>query len=101
MIIDSHCHLAGEEFAADLDDVVARATAAEVAEALCIIDSGDDAEVGRSAEVRRAWPSVRFATGIHPHNARRIPDVDAAVDTVSFACEPTLPLVSTPATAYS
>jgi len=68
-MIDSHCHLAGEEFAGDLDAVVARAQAAGVTGALCILAAGDAAEAERAAAVRAAWPAVRFSVGIHPHQA--------------------------------
>ena len=83
MIVDSHCHLAGEEFAGDLDAVVERATEAGVVEALCILAAEDDAEVARAALVRRAWPAVRFSTGIHPHTAATFTaDVGGGVETV-------------------
>lgn len=68
-MLDSHCHIAGEEFVEDLPAVVERAAAAGVTDALCIIASEDAAEVARAVEVRAAWPAVRFGTGIHPHNA--------------------------------
>ena len=68
-MIDSHCHLAGEEFAGDLDAVVSRAQTAGVTAALCILAAGDDGESARAAAVAAAWPGVRFATGIHPHQA--------------------------------
>ena len=68
-MIDSHCHLAGEEFAGDLDAVVSRAQTAGVASALCILAAGDEGESTRAAAVAAAWPGVRFATGIHPHQA--------------------------------
>lgn len=82
-MIDSHCHIAGEEFEADLTDVVARARAAGVTEALCILAAGDAAEAARATRVRAAWPGVRFAAGIHPHQAgewaRREADAIATV----------------------
>jgi TatD DNase family protein len=68
-VIDSHCHLAGEEFASDLPEVVARARAAGLGGALCILAAGDEAEAARAVRVREVWPEVRFATGIHPHQA--------------------------------
>ncbi len=76
-MIDSHCHLAGEEFAPDLDEVAARARSAGVAAALCILEAGDAAESDRAHAVRLAWPEVRFSTGIHPHHAGTY---DGAVD---------------------
>ncbi len=66
-MIDTHCHLAGEEFAGDLDLVIARAKAAGVTDAICILASDDAAELERSHEIRAAWSGVRFSTGIHPH----------------------------------
>jgi TatD DNase family protein len=68
-MFDSHCHLADEAFAADLDAVVARAQAAGVAGAMCIIGADDEPEVARAAVVQAAWPAVRFATAVHPHHA--------------------------------
>jgi TatD DNase family protein len=68
-MIDSHCHIAGEEFGADLADVVRRALDAGVTSALCILSAGDAAEAARAGQVRDAWPAIRFAVGVHPHNA--------------------------------
>ena len=68
-MIDSHCHLADEAFAGDLDSVVERAQGAGVAGALCILAAGDEKESVAAARVRAAWPDVRFAVGVHPHNA--------------------------------
>jgi TatD DNase family protein len=67
---DSHCHIAGEEFVADLPDVVARAMAAGVSRALVILAAEDDAEIARAATVLQAWPACRFAVGVHPHHAK-------------------------------
>ena len=87
-MIDSHCHIAGEEFAGDLDAVAARARDAGVETALCILASEDDAEMARVDAVRAAWPGVRFATGIHPHHAGTFAGrIDEAVDTVRRALE--------------
>jgi TatD DNase family protein len=69
MPIDTHCHLADEVFAGDLDAVVAAARAADVSAALCILAADDAAEARQAAVVRAAWPAVRFAAGIHPHRA--------------------------------
>lgn len=85
-MVDSHCHLAGEEFESELDAVVERAHVAGVRSALVILAAGDDAEAIRARRVREAWPSVRFAIGIHPHQAGPYgDDVDAAVGLVERA----------------
>jgi TatD DNase family protein len=68
-MVDSHCHLAGEEFAGDLEAVVARARAAGVTAALCILAAGEASEAAAAARVQALWPAVRVAVGIHPHQA--------------------------------
>lgn len=79
-MIDSHCHLAGDEFETDLDAVVARARAAGLTGAMVILSSGDSAEAERAARVRSAWPEARFSVGIHPHQAgQHGDDLDAAM----------------------
>ncbi len=69
-MIDSHCHIAGEDFAGDLDAVVARARAAGVSRALVILAAENDAEIARADNVRKAWPECGFAVGVHPHHAK-------------------------------
>ncbi len=82
-MIDSHCHLAGDEFAGDLEDVVGRARAAGVAGALVILSAGDAAEAGRARRVREIWPEARFSVGIHPHHAgTHAGDLDAGIATL-------------------
>ncbi len=66
---DSHCHIAGEEFVADLAAVVERARAAGVGRALVILAAEDTAECARAGAVSAAWPECRFAVGVHPHHA--------------------------------
>jgi TatD DNase family protein len=73
-LVDSHCHLAGDEFEADLDAVVARARAAGVDRALVILDPTNPAEFPRIPRLRELWPELRFSAGIHPHHAGRWAD---------------------------
>lgn len=54
---------------ADLPDVVARAKAAGVTRAVVILSATDEAELSRAADVAAAWADVRFACGVHPHEA--------------------------------
>ena len=70
-MIDSHCHIAGDEFRGDLEDVVQRATDAGVSGSLVILAAENDAECARASEVVAAWPGVRLAFGVHPHTASR------------------------------
>lgn len=70
MAIDSHCHLADPAFSADLEAVVARARAAGVSRALCVLDAGDAAEAAQAERLAEVWPDCHFAVGVHPHVAR-------------------------------
>lgn len=70
-LVDSHCHLAGQDFAADLTEVVARARAAGVQRAVVILSATDDQEIDQAERVTMAWPDVRFACGVHPHEAAK------------------------------
>ena len=81
---DSHCHIAGEEFVADLAAVVERARAAGVSRALVILAAEDGDEIARASTVLDAWPECRFAVGVHPHNAKAFAsDPEAAAVTVA------------------
>jgi TatD DNase family protein len=81
---DSHCHIAGEEFIADLPAVVERARAAGVSRALVILAAEDDEEIARVPTVLAAWPECRFAVGVHPHHAKVFEsNPQAAADTVA------------------
>lgn len=73
-MIDSHCHLADATFAADLDAVVARATDAGVDAALVILEGGNPSEAAQAGRLLGLWPAVRFAIGVHPHQAHQFAD---------------------------
>jgi TatD DNase family protein len=69
VLVDSHCHIAGPEFARDLDAVIARARAAGVQRALVILAADDEPELRQAAVVTTLWGEVRFGIGVHPHAA--------------------------------
>ena len=86
-MVDSHCHIAGPEFADDLDAVVGRARDAGLTHAMVILAADDEPELRRAEYVRYHWPDVRFAIGVHPHAAVKyagdpagaVRDVEAAI----------------------
>jgi TatD DNase family protein len=83
-MIDSHCHLAGEEFVDDLPAVIARAQAAGVTRALVIVAAEQDVEWTRAQALAASWPAVRFAVGVHPHQAHVFAaDAEAAARAVA------------------
>jgi TatD DNase family protein len=89
---DSHCHLADSVFEADLPTVVARAREAGLSHALVILAAGDAAEARRAEAVAALWDGVRFATGVHPHQAHEWAESGGAAALVeaAFASNPRL-----------
>jgi TatD DNase family protein len=73
-MIDSHCHLADDVFAADLDEVIGRAQAAGLERTLVVLEGGNEREASQAAKIAALWPSTRFAVGVHPHQAREFAD---------------------------
>jgi TatD DNase family protein len=90
-VIDSHCHLADETFASDLGEVVARAKAAGLERALVILEGGNDKEAVQADRLLQLWPEVRFAIGVHPHQAHQFADDPQRAATIvreQFAATP-------------
>ena len=90
-MIDSHCHLADEAFAADLEDVVRRAQQAGLERVLVILEAGNVKEAEQAAKVEALWPEVRFSIGVHPHQAHQFaadPDRAASAVREQFAATP-------------
>src|SRR5689334_24147493 len=73
-MVDSHCHLADDVFAADLEAVVERARAAGVERALVILEGGNAGEAAQAERVGALWPDVRVSIGVHPHMAHQFAD---------------------------
>ena len=70
-MIDSHCHLADETFASDLDAVVARAKEAGLERVLVVLEAGNEKEAAQAERVTALWPDARFTIGVHPHQAHQ------------------------------
>ena len=83
-MIDSHCHLADEQFAADLGAVVERARAAGVDGVLCILDALNEDEARRADGVAEIWPAAAFAVGVHPHQAGAVDEAAGGLDGVAL-----------------
>ena len=73
-MIDSHCHLADEVFASDLEQVIDRAKDAGIERALVILEAGNPKEAAQAMRVEQLWPGVRFSIGVHPHHAHEFAD---------------------------
>ena len=78
-LIDSHAHLDFEDYAQDLDGVVARARAAGLERIVCIGLWRAPGSFGNALELAARDPSFFAATvGVHPHECARVPEDDWA-----------------------
>ncbi len=76
-LIDSHAHLDGDDFAADLEATVARARAAGVARVVAVGLWRGPGDLGNALALALRWPEFFSATvGIHPHDAARAGEED-------------------------
>lgn len=75
MFIDSHCHIDGEQFDVDRDEVVERARSAGVV-AMLNIGTGDPKsdDFRRAVDVAEKYDGVYAAVGVHPHDAKLYDD---------------------------
>ena len=75
MLIDSHCHIDGEQFDEDRDEVVKRAREAGVV-AMLNIGTGDphSDDFRRAVAVAERYDSVYASVGVHPHDAKLYDD---------------------------
>lgn len=70
--------------------MVARARGAGLSTALCVLAMDESDEAARAPRVAALWPSIRFALGIHPHQAGRFAGpLDQTISAVRGALEAT------------
>lgn len=74
-LVDSHCHIDGEAFEADRDEVVARAKTAGVT-AMLNVGTGDphSDDLRKAVAVAENHENVFASVGVHPHDAKLYDD---------------------------
>lgn len=79
MIVDSHCHIDGEQFDSDRDEVVQRARDAGV-EYMLNVGTGDphSNDFQRAVTVAESYDDVFASVGVHPHDAKLYDDAAEA-----------------------
>src|SRR5512138_2703172 len=78
-LIDSHAHLDFDDYAGDLDGVIARARAAGLERIVCVGLWRSPGTFGNALELAARDPSFFAATvGVHPHECARVPEEDWA-----------------------
>ena len=73
--IDSHCHIDGEAFDADRDEVVRRANEAGV-KAMLVVGTGNplSGEIAKAVQTAELYENVFASVGVHPHDAKLYDD---------------------------
>lgn len=74
-LVDSHCHIDGEAFDGDRDDVVSRARDAGLA-AMLTVGTGDphSDDFRKAVAVAESYDGVFASVGVHPHDAKLYDD---------------------------
>ena len=75
-LIDSHAHIQGPEFAADLESVVSRARSAGVEKIVVVGGAGNLSSNEAAIAVAHSFPGLFATVGMHPHDAKDVSEQD-------------------------
>ena len=70
-LVDSHCHLDDEKFAADLEAVIERAQSAGVAHMMAIGTGNGPPDLEVAIRLADRYPCCYATVGVHPHDASK------------------------------
>ena len=68
MLIDSHAHIQGKEYAGEAADVIARARAAGVEKIIAVGGAGDMSSNTEAVALADSFPNIYATVGMHPHD---------------------------------
>lgn len=72
MLIDSHAHIQGKEYAGEAEAVIARAREAGVEMIIAVGGSGDMSSNSEAVRLAHAFANVYATVGMHPHDAKDV-----------------------------
>ena len=72
MLIDSHAHIQGKEYAGEAGAVVARARAAGVESIIAVGGAGDMSSNSEAVALAAQFENVYATVGMHPHDAKDV-----------------------------
>jgi len=72
MLVDSHAHIQGKEYAGEAEAVIARARAAGVETIVAVGGAGDMSSNTEAVRMANAFPNVYATVGMHPHDAKDV-----------------------------
>jgi TatD DNase family protein len=72
MLIDSHAHIQGKEYAGEAEAVIERARAAGVEKIIAVGGAGDMSSNTTAVALADSFPNVYATVGMHPHDAKDV-----------------------------
>jgi TatD DNase family protein len=72
MLIDSHAHIQGKEYAGEAEAVIKRAHAAGVGEIIAVGGAGDMSSNTEAIALASSFANVYATVGMHPHDAKDV-----------------------------
>jgi TatD DNase family protein len=74
MLIDSHAHIQGKEYAGETEAVIRRAHEAGVGQIIVVGGAGEISSNVAAVALASAFPNVYATVGMHPHDAKDVSD---------------------------
>ncbi|HMA82544.1 MAG TPA: TatD family hydrolase, partial [Candidatus Binatia bacterium] len=78
MLIDSHAHIQGKEYAGETADVIARAREAGVEMIIAVGGAGDMSSNTEAVALAARFENIYATVGMHPHDAKDVGPEDLA-----------------------
>ena len=72
MLIDSHAHIQGKEYAGEVEAVIARAREAGVGKIIAVGGAGDMSSNTEAVGLAKSFAGVYATVGMHPHDAKDV-----------------------------
>ena len=72
MLIDSHAHIQGKEYADEGDAVIERAREAGVEKIIAVGGAGDMSSNTEAVALADSFPNIYATVGMHPHDAKDV-----------------------------
>jgi len=72
MLIDSHAHIQGKEYAGEVEAVIERARAAGVEKIIAVGGAGDMSSNTEAIALAESFANVYATVGMHPHDAKDV-----------------------------
>ncbi len=78
MLIDSHAHIQGKEYAGEVAAVIERARQAGVEKIIAVGGAGDMTSNTEAVALAESFPDIYATVGMHPHDAKDVGPEDLA-----------------------